>query len=200
MGGRLSWRAASPVCAALALGLAVGPARAGDLFAGVYDHALAAPAGSEHGEDIMLGFRTDPIAGWTWLAKPSVHIILSGNSRVATDFVALGLNWRLPIGFGGRLYLRPGFGVAYTNGEANVGNAYAAGLTPAEHARRLYLSQTRIDFGSHAQFEPELALGYRLTPRWGVEASYVHLSNGQILHHGKNQGLDDAGLRVAYSF
>ena len=174
--------------------------RAGDLFAGVYDHALFASASQEHGADIMLGYRTAPVQGWTWLAKPSVHLILSGNTEVSTDFVALGLNWPIGLGFGGRLYVRPGFGVAYTNGEADVGNSADLTVSPAEHQERLRLARTRIDFGSHAQFEPELAFGYKLTPRVAVEASYVHLSNGQIFHQGKNQGLDDAGLRVAYSF
>jgi lipid A 3-O-deacylase len=193
-------RAIAPACVIAGVALCAVPARAGDVFAGVYDHGLFVPSGSEHGEDFMLGYRTAPIQAWTWLAKPSVHLMISGNSAVSTDFVALGLNWRLPIGFGGRLYLRPGFGIAYTNGEANVGNAFTPGLTPAEHERRLHISQTRIDFGSHDQFEPEAAIGYQFSPRWALEASYVHLSNGQIFHHGKNQGLDDAGLRVAYTF
>jgi lipid A 3-O-deacylase len=47
-------------------------------------------------------------------------------------------------------------------------------------------------------FEPELALGYRFSPKWNVELSYIHLSNGEIFHHGSNQGLDDIGLRLTY--
>ncbi|OYW96415.1 MAG: hypothetical protein B7Z23_00840, partial [Pseudomonadales bacterium 32-61-5] len=48
---------------------------------------------------------------------------------------------------------------------------------------------TRIAFGSKLLFEPELALGYDLNRRLGIEASYTHLSNGQIFAQGKNQGL-----------
>jgi lipid A 3-O-deacylase len=180
-------------------GVAV-PSHAADVFVGVYDHALFAAKGQEGGEDIMLGYRTAPMRGWTWLARPEIHVMVSANTQTSTDFVAVGLDWPLTLGFGGRLYVRPGFGLAYTTGEADIGNAFAPGLTQEEHDRRLYLSQTRIDFGSKEQFEPELAFGYKLTPRIAVEASYVHLSNGQIFHQGKNQGLDDAGLRVAYSF
>ena len=49
-------------------------------------------------------------------------------------------------------------------------------------------------------FAPELALGFRFNDRWAAELSYTHLSNGQIFHTGKNQGLDDAGMRLVYSF
>ena len=49
-------------------------------------------------------------------------------------------------------------------------------------------------------FEPELALGWRFNPRLSAELSWVHVSNGEIFHHGKNQGLDDAGARLVYSF
>jgi lipid A 3-O-deacylase len=50
-------------------------------------------------------------------------------------------------------------------------------------------------------FEPELALGYDLNDKLvGRAVSYTHLSNGQIFHQGKNQGLDDAGVRLVYKF
>ena len=39
----------------------------------------------------------------------------------------------------------------------------------------------------------------QLTPRWGLEASYVHLSHGQIAGR-QNPGLDDVGLKLAYRF
>jgi hypothetical protein len=183
-----------------AFSLSCGEVSAADVFGGVYDHAIFAPSGGESGADIMLGARSAPIQGWTWLAKPSLHVILSANTKVPTDFAAVGLNWMLPLAFDGRLYARPGFGLAYTTGQADVGNAYAPGLSASERERRLHLSQTRIDFGSNELFEPEFALGYRVTRQWATEISYIHLSNGQIFHQGKNQGLDDVGVRVAYTF
>jgi hypothetical protein len=185
---------------AASLSLSARVSQAAEVFGGLYDHALFQQHGGEGGFDAMIGLRTAPIEGWTWLAKPSVHIMISANNRVATDFAAVGLNWRLPIAFGGRLYARPGFGFAYTTGEADIGNSADLSLSPAVRQQRQHLAATRIDFGSKALFEPEMAFGYRFTRRWAAEISYVHLSNGQILHQGKNQGLDDAGLRVAYSF
>ena len=49
-------------------------------------------------------------------------------------------------------------------------------------------------------FEPEIALGYRVTDNTSVELSYVHLSNGQIFNQGKNEGLDEVGLRFVHRF
>ena len=74
----------------------------------------------------------------------------------------------------------------------------APGLTPTEIQRRMKLYRSRIDFGSHLLFQPELSVGMVLSPRWSAELTSVHLSNGQIFAHGKNQGLDDAGLRLIY--
>lgn len=185
--------------AGLALGAtAAGPAAAGDLFGALYAHGLSTRAGREHGVDIALGYRTAPLDGLTWLAKPSVGLFVMANGSVPTDFAAINLNW--PLTIAGRFYVRPAFGLAYTTGQAEIGDPGDMSVSAAERARRLRLSQTRIDFGSHALFEEEVAFGYRLSRHWAIEASYMHFSNGEILHHGENQGLDDAGVRVAYSF
>jgi hypothetical protein len=188
-------------CAALALSLLVsGAAQADDVFGGVYAHGIGVKQSQEGGVDGLIGYRTNPISGWTWIWKPAVHVIVAANTNVPTDFIAVGLDWRISLTHDHRWYVRPGIGLAYTTGEADVGNAYAPGLSPQEMQRRLHLSQTRIDFGSKDLFEPELALGYQISHHWAAELSYVHLSNGQILHHGTNQGLDDLGARLAYRF
>ena len=193
-------RQASAFVVAVVFSVFATASQAGDIFIGGYEHGLSAPPQSEHGQDIMLGYRTASLRGWMWLARPSVDVFISANSATSTDFVVVGLNWPLAVAYDGRLYIRPGLGLAYSTGEANIGAAFDPEVSQAERQRRLHLSQTRIDFGSHVLFSPELALGYKLTPRIAVETSYVHLSNGQIFHHGKNQGLDDVGVRMAYSF
>jgi len=189
--------------AALAVGLVLGAAgasaQAGEVLIGVYGHGLGVHQSQEGGVDALLGYRTDKINALWWLGKPSVHVIVAGNSNVPTDFIAVGFDWKIRL-FSDRLYLRPGIGFAGTTGEAQIPNGYAPGLSPAQSQRDIHLSDTRIDFGSHDLFEPEMALGYKITPKWSAELSWVHLSNGEILHHGENQGLDDVGLRIAYHF
>ena len=176
---------------------AAARACAAEIMAGVYAHDLG-PANREGGADLQLGWRSSPLDGPAILHHASVHVIASANTVVPTDFVAVGLDWT--VNLTPSIYLRPGFGLAYTTGKAGLPPANLPGLSPTELGRRLHLYHSRIDFGSHAEFEPELAIGYRMGPKLAVEGSFVHLSNGQILHHGKNQGLDDLGVRLVYGF
>jgi hypothetical protein len=196
---------AAAACAAVAV---AAPAFAGEVFVGVYKHDVTfvgnavglGAAGRESGEDVHLGYRTDKIESWRWLGKPQFHAMLSVNSNNTSNFVAAGLDWKINLGKPGGFYLRPGMGLAYTDGETQLPPVNAPGISQEEIQRRLKLYNTRIDFGSKVLFEPELALGYEFNDRWSGELSYVHLSNGQIFHQGKNQGLDDAGVRLVYKF
>jgi len=195
------------VVAAAALGL-TAPAMAQEVYGGLYKHDVTfigeavglGAAGREDGVDVHLGYRTDRIESLTWLGKPQVHAFVSINSENTSNFAAVGFNWKIELGGDGGFYLRPGLGLAYTDGEAGLPPANAPNLTPEERARRTNLYYTRIDFGSQVLFEPELALGYQFNDSWSAELSYTHLSNGQIFAQGKNQGLDDVGVRLVYAF
>ena len=196
---------AAAACAAVAV---AAPAFAGEAFVGVYKHDVTfignavglGAAGREDGVDVHLGYRTDRIESLRWLGKPQVHAMISINSENTSNFVAAGFDWKINLGKPGGFYLRPGMGLAYTDGKAGLPPANAPGLTDEERARRTELYYTRIDFGSKVLFEPELALGYRFNEKVSGELSYTHLSNGQIFHQGKNQGLDDVGVRLVYKF
>ena len=195
------------VVAAATLGL-TAPAMAQEVYGGLYKHDVTfigeavglGAAGREDGVDVHLGYRTDRIESLTWLGKPQVHAFVSINSENTSNFAAVGFNWKIELGGDGGFYLRPGLGLAYTDGEAGLPPANAPNLTPEERARRTNLYYTRIDFGSQVLFEPELALGYQFNDSWSAELSYTHLSNGQIFAQGKNQGLDDVGVRLVYAF
>ena len=194
--------------AALTLGLCAAPAvQAGEVFGGVYAHDVTflgdafgvGAAGREGGADFMLGLRSDRLESLSFIWKPQAHVMGSVNSQGTSHFVAAGLSW--PITLAGNFYFRPGIGLAYTTGKSGLPPTNVPGLTTAEFQRRLNLYNTRIDFGSKVLFEPELALGVRVSPKVSLEASWVHLSNGRILGNSKkNQGMDDAGVRVAYKF
>lgn len=194
--------------AALAVLGSAAPALADEVFVGVYKHDVTfigdtiglGAAGREGGADIQLGYRTDRIERLRWLGRPQAHAIVSINTNNTSNFVAAGLNWKIELGQPGGFYFRPGLGLAYTDGKTGLPPANAPGLTPEERERRTYLYYNRIDFGSKVLFEPELALGYQVNDRVSVELSYTHLSNGQVFHQGKNQGLDDAGVRLVYAF
>ena len=194
-------RFAAPLLAGALVLLGARSAAATDIWTGAYAHGLGTKQSQEGGADLMLGFETEPLGGvFKYIFNPSVHGMLSFNTQVPTDFVAIGFDWPVPILHSRHWYLRPGIGFAGTTGQADIGSSIDPSVSADERARRAHLAATRIDFGSHDLFEPELALGYKLSHDWKVEASYVHLSNGQILHSGKNQGMDDVGLRLMYRF
>jgi lipid A 3-O-deacylase len=188
-----------------AVALAASPASAQQWYVGLYVHDVTVvgetlglgAAGRESGTDLHLGYRTQRLDGMAFLGRPNLHAFVSINSNNTSNFAAVGLGW--PIALTERLYLRPGIGLAYTDGAAGLPPANAPNLLPPERARREALYYSRIDFGSKVLFQPELALGYRFNENFAGEFSYTHLSNGQIFHRGKNQGLDDIGLRLVYS-
>jgi lipid A 3-O-deacylase len=194
------------VALAAACGMAAGQAQAGEVYAGVYGHDVTfvgnviglGAAGREGGTDFHLGYRTDRIEALHFIGKPHVHVFGSINTNNTSNFVAAGFDWK--VGLRGPIYLRPGMGLAYTDGKTELPSATQPGISAAEAANRTYLYYHRIAFGSKVLFEPELALGVDVSDRLSLEASYTHLSNGQIFHKGKNQGLDDAGVRVNWKF
>jgi len=183
-----------------------GQAQAGEVFVGVYAHDVTfigsvvglGAAGREHGADLHLGYRTGPLDSLGVIWRPQAYALVSANTHGKSNFAAVGLSWRIPLA--DRLYFRPGIGLAYTDGKTKHPPANAPGLSLEEQDRRASLYYNRIDFGSRVLFEPELAIGYDFSDRFAIEASYVHLSHGQIFHQGKNQGLDDAGVRLIWKF
>ena len=192
--------------AAALLATSAGAARGGEFLVGAYAHDVTfigdaigvGAAGREDGVDLHLGVRSDRIEAFEIIGRPQAHAFVSINSEGTSNFVAAGLSW--PIDVTDRAYVRPGLGLAYTDGKVDLPRFNEPGLPPAEIARRLKLYNTRIDFGSHVLFQPEIAIGFRLSERVSAELSWVHISNGNILGSGKNQGMDDAGVRLIYAF
>jgi hypothetical protein len=65
--------------------------------------------------------------------------------------------------------------------------------------RRAYRNGRRVDLGSPITFEPELAVGWRITPKMALEASWIHLSHATLFSR-QNRGLDSMGVRMIYHF
>ncbi len=164
---------------ALGLMLAAAPADAAEIFAGILAHDIDSPltkGGLEDGADIQLGWRGDRLGGLGAIGAPSPYVYVSAATGGGTHFAAAGLGWRI----GGRLFVRPGLGLAvHTRGSDGVAN----GL--------------RTDLGSRILFAPELGLGYRITDRVAVEATWVHISHAQLLSR-QNPGMDSVGVRLSF--
>jgi hypothetical protein len=173
------------IAAAMAAGgLAAGGARAQEVFAGLYGHDV--PLGIavccfEHGADVELGARTEPIGLPRGLGDWRVYGLGSINTAGGVDFAAAGLAWRLHLG--PRFYFSPGVGGAVQNGDAD----------------RFQRRPDHLDLGSRILFEPEASIGYAWSRHWASEISYVHLSHAQLAGP-QNPGMDDLGLRLVYRF
>jgi len=150
-------------------------ARADDIWLGLYQHDVTiAQTRFESGQDIKAGWIGDPIRGLRAIGSPSPHVLVSKSLNGQTDYAAVGVNWT----FGSKLYVRPGIGVAVNNGP-----------------RRAYRENRRVDLGSPVTFEPELAFGWRISERYRLEASWVHLSHATLFSR-QNRGMDSMGARL----
>ena len=145
--------------------LSAAPVRAAEAYGGLFKHDVTflgefvglGAAGRESGTDLHLGLRSDRLDALRVLGRPQAHVAVSINSNNTSNFVAAGLDWAIPLSQ--RVYFRPGFGLAYTDGAAGLPPVNAPGISPDEIQRRLKLYNTRIDFGSKVLFAPEVALG-----------------------------------------
>lgn len=162
---------------ALGAALAFLPAQAnaGEIFGGLYVHDVDTPftlSGVEGGADVMLGYRGGKIFG----TRLQPYVLGSLHTKGQTHFAAVGLSAK----FGDKLYIRPGLGIAVHSGSA-------ANFEDPDNGK--------IDFGSRVLFQPEVGIGTRLAPRTTIEASWVHLSQGQIFGR-QNPGMDSFGVRL----
>jgi hypothetical protein len=166
-------RRATP--ALLALAFTACPALADDLWLGLYEHDVTiAQTRFESGQDIKAGWIGEPVERLRAIGRPAPHALVSKSLNGATDYAAVGLNWR----FGRTLYARPGIGLAVHNGPS-----------------RAVREGRRVDLGSPVLFAPELAFGWRLSERVALEASWIHLSHATLLSR-QNRGMDSWGLRL----
>ena len=177
------------------------PARAAEAFLGLYAHdvpdgiSLGHPV--EGGLQVIGGVRSGRLEALRGIWRPQAHLLGAVNSEGGIAYAAAGLSWR--IGLGGRFYLRPGIGVGVHTGVVGLADPNAPGIAAAERRRRFRAFDERLDLGSRVLFEPELALGWRASERWSVEASWVHLSHAQLAGP-QNPGLGDLGVRAVYRF
>lgn len=152
-----------------------GRAQADELWLGLYDHdATISQTSFEPGADLKAGWIGERIERFRGIGRPAPHLLVSKSLDGHTDYVAAGLNWT----FGKTWYLRPGIGVAVNNGPS-----------------RAVREGRRVDLGSPVTFEPELAVGRRLSERIAVEASWMHLSHATLLSR-QNRGMDSIGVRL----
>lgn len=161
--------------------VAATPAKAGEVFVGLYAHDVDTPLnlrGFNEGVDLQIGWRGERMRSLAAIGSPSPYAFVGVNSADDVHYAVAGIGWKL----GGRIYVRPGIGLAVHSGPT-------APRAP-QPARGL---------GSRILFEPELAVGAAIGARVSLEASWMHMSHGGLLD-AHNPGIDNVGLRVNYRF
>lgn len=186
----LSWSAGPPRSPPV-LAAASDPVNSFEARLGVFAHGIG---GVERGTYDLNGEVVSPRLGsvsqaglWSFLI-PRVHLGGSLNLGNRTSFAYTGLLWTIPVW--DRFFVE-GF------------------IGPAIHDGSFGPTATRAGLGCPVLFHAGASAGYRFTRQWSVLATFEHLSNGRELFGincgtnvgpGRNQGLNNYGLRIGYSF
>jgi lipid A 3-O-deacylase len=151
--------------------------QAREVYVGASFHGVDTPftlEASERGSDVQVGIRSNPIEGLKAIGSPSAflhgQVSLNGNTSLA----AAGLSWK----FGDKIYVRPGIGLAVHNDKIKE-----------------FVGRRRVDLGSRILFEPEIAVGAKLSDKTALEVSWVHVSHATLLS-SQNPGMDFIGARL----
>ncbi len=126
------------------------------------------------------------------IGAPKPYLMASANVAGDTSFAAVGLSWDWEFADG--WHLEPGFGYAVHDGELK--NPFP----PDQPIPRQNYQDTTLLLGSRDLFRSSLALTRDIGEDWAVQVLYEHLSHGQILGEGTNQGLDELGVRFVWRF
>ena len=122
-----------------------------------------------------------PVGPWSVLI-PRLHAGVNGNTGGRTSVVYAGFLWTVPIT--SRFFVE-GF------------------LDGALHDGSLGGTPDHVALGCKGQFHVGGSVGYRFDPRWSIMFTFDHLSNGSgigLSNCGRNQGLNNYGARIGFTF
>lgn len=153
--------------------------------------------GEEGGVNLQaeIVFQTPRFLKWKYLFSPEPFIVGSVNTAGDTNFGGVGLSWDFQLGRKGNWEFETNFGYIIHDGAIDIPFPDDLG-NPANQI----FDDENILFGSRDLFRTTFAFNRHLSDRWGVSVVYEHLSHGQILGSGRNQGSDSIGGRVYYRF
>ena len=147
-------------------------------------------AGKEDGVNINgeLRFGSPDFLGV--ILAPQPYVMASVNTAGETSYGGVGLAWDWEPAES--WHIEPSFGYVIHSGKLD-----AKGTTADE--RKAYGDEYLL-LGSRDLFRTSLAVTRDLGESFGVQVIFEHLSHGQVLGSGRNQGLDELGVRLVYRF
>lgn len=153
--------------------------------------AEAGSGGAERPPNVEIEVQLESPRVFRYIADPSIYFVGSLNTRGDTSFGGFGLNWKFY--FTKKWAFEPGIGYVVHTGELDF-------PFPTGDPRNAGFADTNVLFGSRDLFRLTTGVTRDFGPRWSAQILYEHLSHGQIIGRGRNQGLDSIGLRLAYRF
>lgn len=145
--------------------------------------------------DVELAYRSRPLRV---LLKPRLTGKLQVNTDGRTSFASVGAEWRQHI-LHNRLYGQVGIGITVIDGYRFTPDPFARGIAVDEARRRYAIYRRRTSFGSKVLFNPNAAIGVRLSAKWAAELAWEHYSHHQLFSD-QNPGIDTIGIRVVHRF
>ncbi len=185
------WATAFVTAAAAASGVA--EASVDQIKIGVAAHNVALfgeqNAKNEGGANVNVQVNLKSPGFLRWAGAPRPYLYGSANLEGATNFGGAGLAWRIPLGE--KWALEPALGYVVHDGAIDL--PYPAGSPENQQ-----YSDDNVLFGSRDLFQTSLGISRKISAKVSAEFYYEHLSHGQILGEGRNQGLDNFGVRIGY--
>jgi len=186
------------VFAAVAAAGLIAPAAVGQVDSarlGVMKHNICVTdcknADKESGANINGELRFASPRFLSWAFSPHPYVMGSVNTDGNTSYGGFGLEW--DFAFADRWHVEPGLGYVLHDGAVN--NPFPSGTQAA-----VDYSADHVLLGSKDLFRTNLAITYDFSETWSLQGIYEHLSHGQILGEGRNQGLDEIGMRLIWNF
>lgn len=148
-------------------------------------------ADKEDGPDISaeVVFASPDFLSWAFSPRP--YLGTTYNTAGDTSFYGGGLQWSFNLT--DTVSFQPGLGYFMHDGYNE--NPFVQG-SPESTA----FGMDHVFMGSDDLFRTSLGLNWQFSEDWGAELIYEHFSHGQILGDGRNQGMDNLGVRLSYTF
>lgn len=147
--------------------------------------------GKEDGENVEFEIVSSSPDFLNLIGSPRPYVVGSLNTGDGVSFAGVGVIWRWEFADGWAF--EPGFGYIVHDGE--IDNIFAPGTPEAA----TFEAENQL-LGSEDLFRTTLALEREFSPRVAAQIYYEHMSHGQVLDEGRNQGLDFVGVRLLYRF
>jgi lipid A 3-O-deacylase len=147
--------------------------------------------GKEEGANIEFDIVSSSPDFLNLIGSPRPYLMTSINTDDGVSFAGVGLIWRWEFADGWAF--EPGFGYIIHDGE--IDNPFILG-TPQAAA---FEAEHQL-LGSRDLFRSSFALEREFGSRFAAQLYWQHMSHGQILDEGRNQGLDYVGIRLIYRY